>query len=118
VKCGGTTALVKLISGIIARLRRQCDGKTVIDNVGTSTDFQITDVTATEDLLSAVIIASSKEGGAMPPELRALGIAQDCIVEVEVPATAPGPSGAAGPTEVAAVRLVQLMLENVRTAKR
>ena len=90
---------------------RQCDGTTVVDRSGRTSTFRISEVAITDDVASASTVTQDLTGIAVP-YLRALGVSQDCIVEVSAPATA------ASSADQAAVRLTRLMMDKVANAKR
>jgi len=96
---------------------RQCDGTTVIKSDGADTyENTISDVNATDRVLSAVTVMSTQSTGMRRRTERALGVAEDCIVEVEMPVA---PSSARAPgTRSPAVELAELMLTKVSTAQR
>jgi hypothetical protein len=94
-----------------------CDGKTVVRSDGTATyRNEISQVSTSESQLSAMDALSTTANSGVTRTVRALGIAEDCIVDVEVRVS--DPSAAVSATETPATRLVQLMLANVAVARR
>jgi hypothetical protein len=96
---------------------QECDGKTVVRSDGTGTyNDEITQVTTSDDQVTAMVSLSTNANDMVVPTVRALGIAEDCIVDVEIPVPDPSATGAA--TETPAAELVQLMLAKVAVARR
>jgi hypothetical protein len=94
---------------------QECGGETVVNASGTVTfSHEITDVNASDRVISAVVNVSSPGGERVRNE-RALGVAKDCIVDVEVPSDDPS-QGARG-TESVAVQLVNLMLAKIDSTR-
>ena len=92
---------------------RQCAGRTVVKAVGGhSVSHVISDVRIAENVVSAVDTLHSVEG---EPTVagRALGVAHDCIVEVQIAVDDPSLQGQASER---AVRLAEAMLSRVKTA--
>jgi hypothetical protein len=96
---------------------RRCDGTSNVSSTGgLEFNHEIFEVNSTADVVSAVVVVTSASGGVPVLTERALGVAKDCIVEAEVPVTAPSPGSP--DTRDAAVELVKLMLTKVNTAPR
>ncbi len=96
---------------------QQCNGKTVVKSDGVGTyDNEISRVDATDSVLSATVTMSTPSTGMRTQTQRTLGVAEDCIVDVEVRVTG-APTNSAGLISPA-TELVQAMLANVRTARR
>lgn len=92
---------------------RDCDGRTVVKSVGDHlVHHVISEVQVTENVLSAVDTLNSSEGVPVVTG-RALGVAHDCIVEVELAYDDPEDFGRASER---ALLLVKAMLGRVRTA--
>jgi hypothetical protein len=92
---------------------RDCDGRTVVKSVGDHlVHHVISEVQVTENILSAVDTLNSSEGVPVVTG-RALGVAHDCIVEVELAYDDPEDFGRASER---ALLLVKAMLGRVRTA--
>lgn len=81
-----------------ARMWQQCDGQTVVlEQAGVQASTRVTDVANGSRIVSAVLV---RDGGG-PTVQRALGVAADCIVDVEVTDHS-GTAGAEGAIDVAA----------------
>lgn len=79
---------------------RRCNGQTVVSHQPAAAVSRITDVALGDGVLSAVVLQSS--GGTVAgPLQRALGLAGDCVVEVELTDMRPGAPGAVGALGVA-----------------
>lgn len=92
---------------------RECNGRSVVKSVGDHrVSHAISDVHVTGNVISAVDTLNSAEG---PPVVvgRALGVAHDCIVEVELSISDPAGQGSASER---AIRLVEEMLSRVRAS--
>ena len=91
---------------------RDCDGRTVVKSVGDHRIHHvISEVQVTENTLSAIDTLNSSEGVPVVTG-RALGVAHDCIVEVELAYDDPEEFGRASEH---ALLLVEAMLGRVRT---
>jgi hypothetical protein len=96
---------------------QQCNDKTVVRSDGTGTyEEVITQVTTSDDQVTAMVSLSTSANGMVVPTVRALGIAEDCIVDVEIWTS--DPSAPVSATETPAAALVQLMLAKVAVARR
>jgi hypothetical protein len=97
---------------------KQCDSKTVIDSAGTTTfENRISQVNATDDVVWATVdLQTNSPTGVPVRDARALGVANDCIVEASIPVT----DAATTPPQStnAAVDLVNVMLTKARVAPR
>lgn len=92
---------------------RACDGRTVVKAFG-GVDMRdaISDVRLAGSVVSAVLIADSEEGSPVVAG-RAIGVSQDCMVEVELVYDDPADRGRASER---AIRLVESMLSRVKTS--
>lgn len=91
---------------------KACDGRTVEKSGGGAVmRYSITDVRSTQNVVSALNTVTSNEGSPIITG-RALGVAQDCIVEVELVYDDPTSRSLA---EDRAIVLVEAMLSRVRT---
>ncbi len=92
---------------------RACDGRTVVKAFG-GVDMRdaISDVRLAGSVVSAVLIAASEEGSPVVAG-RAIGVSQDCMVEVELVYDDPADRGRASER---AIRLVESMLSRVKTS--
>lgn len=92
---------------------RACDGRTVVKDFG-GVDIRdaISDVRLVDRIASAVITVTSDEGSPVVVG-RALGVSQDCMVEVELVYDDPADGGRASER---AIRLVESMLSRVKTS--
>lgn len=90
---------------------QQCDGETMVvrrGDSGPSDQSRITDVHVDAPLVSAVVVHEADQGGGIPIQ-RALGVAGDVIVDVEISDIAGARTGgAAGAVDVAEVMLHKL----------
>ena len=92
---------------------RDCDGRTVVKSVGDHRIHHvISEVQITDNTLTAVDTLNSSEGVPVVTG-RALGVARDCIVEVELAYDDPEELGQASER---ALLLVEAMLGRLRTA--
>lgn len=92
---------------------RACGGRTVVKSGGgVVVQYAISDVGLADRVTSAVITVTSDEGSPVVVG-RALGVAQDCMVEVELVYDDPADRGRAGER---AIRLVEAMLSRVKTS--
>lgn len=90
---------------------RQCDGRTMVlqrDGAAAGEQSRITDVRAGEHVVSAVVVHEAGQGTGMPIQ-RALGVAGDSIVDVEISDIAGARAGDAG----GAVDVAQIMLDKL-----
>jgi hypothetical protein len=90
---------------------QQCDGRTMVLQRGgaaASEQSRITDVRAGEHVVSAVVVHEAGQGTGRPIQ-RALGVAGDSIVDVEITDVADARSGGAG----GAVDVAQVMLDKL-----
>ncbi len=100
---------------------RECDGRTLMlaqPDHGTRSFSRITDVVLDGRVVSAVVLTDSGLGGA-DTVARALGVAADCIVDVEVavdvdPALDPAVTSSGGAID--AVGIANLMLDKISAA--
>ena len=92
---------------------RLCDGRTVVKPFG-GVDMRdaISDVRLADRVLSAAITVTSDEGSPVVVG-RALGVSQDCMVEVELVYDDPANRGLAAER---AIRLAEAMLSRVKTS--
>lgn len=96
---------------------RACEGVTLVkaDRISTY-EHRLTEVDATTDVLSALDDSTSNSPTGVPVRSqRAIGIAEDCIVEASI--SIADPLGAPLPPTTAAVDLVNAMLVKVRAAR-
>jgi hypothetical protein len=85
-----------------------CDGKTVVRSDGTGTyKDEISRVSISDNQVSAVVTLSTYANSRLTRTVRALGRAEDCIVDVEVPVS--DPSMTVSDMETPAAQLVQIM---------
>ncbi|MFS0897521.1 sensor domain-containing protein [Mycolicibacterium litorale] len=88
---------------------RECDGQTMRLRRGSASErSRITEVRVDERVVSAVVVHEAGQGSGMPIQ-RALGVAGDSIVDVEITDIAGARSAGAG----AAVDVAALMLEKL-----
>jgi len=81
-----------------------CDGRTVTVTSGAGSHTnKISDVEATADVISAAVMMSTQSTGMQSPTGRALGVAENCIVDVELSTS----------VTASAVALTRLMLAKV-----
>jgi hypothetical protein len=89
----------------------RCDGETVVlqrGGSGATEQSRVTDVAVDDQVVSAVVVHEMGQGGGTPIQ-RALGVAGDSIVDVEISDLAGARSGgAAGAVDVAQVMLDKL----------
>jgi hypothetical protein len=97
---------------------RQCQGKTMVvyhAEGGPDLLHAITAVNASDAMLTAMVMASSPADRTAPfPDERALGVAANCIVDVEVSDTSWHPADP--PPDNQAATIANLMLTRVSTA--
>lgn len=92
---------------------RACDGRTVVKSGGgVVMHYALSDVRLADSVVSAVVTVSSDEGSPVVVG-RALGVSQDCMVEVELVHDDPVDSGRASER---AIGLVESMLSRVKTS--
>ncbi|WP_197374875.1 sensor domain-containing protein [Mycolicibacterium baixiangningiae] len=90
---------------------QQCDGRTMVLRrgvAGANEQSRIADVRVGEHVVSAVVVHEAGQGTGMPIQ-RALGVAGDSIVDVEITDIADARSGGAG----GAVDVAQIMLDKL-----
>ncbi|MGE2714923.1 sensor domain-containing protein [Mycolicibacterium litorale] len=88
---------------------RECDGRTMeLQRGAASEQSRITDVRVDGPVVSAVVVHEAGQGSGMPIQ-RALGVAGDSIVDVEITDVAGARSGGAG----GAVDVAALMLDKL-----
>jgi hypothetical protein len=85
------------------------------DGTGTNKD-EITRVTTSDNQLSAVVTLSTSANSRLTRTVRALGIAEDCIVDVEVPVS--DPTATVSDMESPAAQLVKIMLAKIAVSRR
>lgn len=89
----------------LANQWRECDGQTVIKSSGADSHANVIgDVDFTADVVSAVIVMSTQSTGMRSQTGRALGVAGNCIIDVELRTSTSSSS---------AVALTQLMMSKV-----
>jgi hypothetical protein len=86
---------------------QQCDGKTVVKTSGTTEyDNAISDVTVAENAVSSVVVMSALPTGAQVRTQRALGVAENVVIDVETTDTG-------SPPAATATALAELMMAKV-----
>lgn len=108
----------RLFETFLAQWQR-CLGTKIVSSDGAyTTEAEIIDVDAVDDVVAAVeLVTSNSPTGILVRSERALGVAGDCIVEAEVPVTDPE-STAPSQEKNAAVAVVEAMLAKVRATRR
>lgn len=117
VRFASDAAAARMFSVFVAQWRA-CDNTTVnVFVTPTSTlAWQITDVRAVDGILSATIVSGGSGGLPAFPTEHAVGIAGDCIVDVDVAVTASTPGRQlAGGRRAAGVVLA--MLDNINSGR-
>lgn len=112
VEFGSDAEAQQMFSAFVARWR-SCEGTTVTTHTRDADLYAtVTDVRAEGPILSATIITGDSRDASQFPTERALGVAADCIVDVDVAVT--GSSPAKRVDAGRAVNLATLMLEKIR----
>ncbi|WP_445165965.1 sensor domain-containing protein [Mycolicibacterium sp. Dal123E01] len=90
VEFGSESEAQRMFGAFVARWQT-CEGKTVRSTVhgpaNTELYQKITDVTVDGSVLSATVITSDNQGDAAFPIERAIGLAADCVVDVDAAVT-------------------------------
>jgi hypothetical protein len=95
----------------------ECNGRTVVKQDSTGTfNYEINQAVASDSVVSSVIVMSNSRNDRISTVERVLGVADDCIVDVEVPLrdSSTDASGVDNP----AAALAELMLAKVAAAPR
>lgn len=114
VELGSETDAQRMFDGFVARWK-ECEGKTVRtplhNQAGIELYQKITDVKVDGRVLSATVINSDNQGDAAFPTERAVGLAADCVIDVDAAVT--GGTPAQRQSSGRAVSLVRTMQDKV-----
>lgn len=115
VRLGADTEASRMFSRFVAQWQ-SCEGATVTLHAGAigGLDLKVTRVRVDGPILSAVILSDGGDGTTFPTE-HAVGVADDCVVDVDVAITDPDPERRI--TTGRAADIVRLMLAKI-TAER
>jgi hypothetical protein len=96
---------------------QDCDGKKVVNADRLNTfENEIGSVTRVGAVISAIVTVSNPDKGVPVTTERAVGVAKDCIVDIEVPVEE-APPGAPS-RDGAAIRIAKLMMAKINAARR
>jgi len=115
VQLGTDAEAARLFSRFAAQWR-SCQGTTVTMHASATggLDLTVTRVRVDGPVLSAVIVRDGGDGSVFPTE-RAVGVAADCVVDVDVAVTDPDPARRV--TSGRAADIVRLMLARISAAR-